>query len=272
MWHFQADDRTLPIGRRSGAPDLVHLRDVIRVLVMRDQKSRYKSTTMGVVWAVASPVLFLLTFWLMFQVILPLDVPNYASHVFIGIVAWIWFQSTAQEAVRVITSNASLVSQPRFPNEALPLASTLSNLVTLLLTCPVLALLILLDGAQLGATLLALPLLLLIQFLFVLATAFFVAALNVSFRDMQYMVPILLQLGYFTTPIFYDLSLLSEEGQRILWINPMLHVIEGYRSVLIRGEWPDWAGLAYVLVGSCVFLALAFRYFRRASMNFLEAL
>lgn len=262
----------MPFRLTSGTRDLRHLRDAIRVLVMRDQKSRYKSTTMGVVWAVASPVLFLLTFSLMFQVILPLNVPHYSSHVFIGIVAWTWFQSTAQEAVRVITSNASLVGQPRFPNEALPLVSTLSNLVTLLMTCPVLAVLILIDDAQMGSALLALPVLLLIQFLFVLATAFFVAALNVSFRDMEYIVPVVLQLGYFVTPIFYNLSLLSENGRRILWINPMLHVIEGYRSVLIYGQWPDWAGLAYVLVGSCVFLALAFRYFERASMNFLEAI
>lgn len=266
------DDCLMPDRRIPGILNHEHLRDVIRILVMRDQKSRYKSTVMGIFWAVASPVLYLLTFSLMFQVILPLDIPHYASHVFIGIVSWLWFQSTAQEAVRVITSNGSLVGQPRFPNEALPLVSTLSNLVTLLLTCPVLALLILIDGAQVGWSLVALPLLIMIQFLFVLATAFFVAALNVSFRDMQYIVPVVLQVGYFVTPIFYDLSLLSEHGRQILWINPMLHVIEGYRSILIDAQWPDWAGLSYVLAGSCVFLALAFRYFQKASMNFLEAI
>lgn len=259
-----------PFGQRGRWLDPKHFRDVIHVLVVRDQKARYKSTLMGVVWAVVSPMLFLLTFYLMFQVILPLDIPNYASHVVIGVVAWIWFQSTIQESVSVIVANPGLVRQPRFPNAALPIAATTSNFITLLLSCPLLIVIVLLEGSRPGLPLLALPIVLFTQFVLILSVSYFVAALNVSFRDMQYIVPIILQLGYFTTPIFYDLSLLSERGRDILAFNPMLQVIGAYRDILMLSEWPNWGALGLVLLGSLGMLIVTFRFFERASLRFLE--
>ncbi len=249
---------------------LRHVLDVISVLVLREQKSRYKSTGMGVVWAVASPVLFLLTFYLLFRVVLPLNIPNYASHLFIGLVFWSWLQSTTMEAVSCIVSNPGLVNQPRFPTVALPLAATASNLVTLLLTLPLLLVILWFEGARIEPSVIVLPLLILCQFVFVLAVAYLVAALNVVFRDMQYIVPILLQLGYFTTPIFYDVASMPERARFILGFNPMLQLLGAHRRVLIYGEWPAWGPLAAVLAGSLLALWLTYGFFRRASLRFLE--
>lgn len=249
---------------------LRHVLDVISVLVWRDQKSRYTSTGMGVVWAIASPVLFLLTFYLLFRIVLPLNIPNYASHLFIGLVFWSWLQSTTMEAVTCIIGNPGLVNQPRFPTVALPLAATSSNLVTLLLTLPLLFVILWSEGAQMGVSVVLLPLLIACQFVFVLSIAYLVAALNVVFRDMQYIVPILLQLGYFTTPIFYDVAAMPDRARFILGFNPMLQLIQAHRRILIYGEWPDWQALAAVFAGSLVALLLAFRFFRHASLRFLE--
>lgn len=249
---------------------ILHMADVISVLVARDQKSRYKSTAMGVVWAVASPVLFLLTFYLMFNIILPLNIPNYASHLFIGIIVWSWFQSTTMESVGCIVGNASLVNQPRFSPAALPLASAASNLLTMGLTLPLLVVILASQGAPFGLPLIALPILVMCQFAFILAIAYLVAALNVRFRDLQYIVPILLQLGYFATPIFYDLAAVPPETLQFLQLNPMLTLIEAYRRVLIDGHWPDWTAIALMFLGSLVLLALTYRYFLRAGAGFLE--
>ncbi len=249
---------------------LRHVVDVISVLVWRDQKSRYKSTGMGVVWAIASPVLFLLTFYLLFRVVLPLNIPNYASHLFIGLVFWTWLQTTTMEAVTCIVQNPGLVNQPRFPTVALPLAATTSNLVTLLLTLPLLLVILWFEGARIGPSVVLLPLLVACQFVFVLAVAYFVAALNVVFRDMQYIVPILLQLGYFTTPIFYDAASIPDRARFILGFNPMMQLIEAHRRILIHGEWPALAPIAAVMAGSLLALWFAFRFFRLASLRFLE--
>ncbi|MCW3781711.1 ABC transporter permease [Defluviimonas salinarum] len=247
-----------------------HMLDVIGVLVARDQKARYQSTAMGVFWAVVSPALFLMTFYVLFKVMLPLNIPNYASHLFIALILWTWFQTTTMEAVGTIVGNPGLVNQPRFPVAALPLAATVSNFVTLLLTLPLLVVILWVEGANLGPALVALPILTLCQFVFVLSMAYFVSALNVVFRDLQYIVPILLQFGYFTTPIFYSADALPERARQILSLNPMLQIIEAHRSVLIYGEWPDWRAIGILLVASLVLLALTYRFFRGASLRFLE--
>lgn len=247
-----------------------HTLDVIRVLVGRDQKSRYTNTFMGVIWAVASPVLFLLTFYLLFRVILPLNIPMYASHVFVGLVVWSWFQSTTMDSVGCIVNNPGVVNQPRFPVAALPIAAAASHFVTMLLTLPLLVLILWFEGATIGRALLALPVLLLGQFLFLLAVGFLVAALNVRFRDLSYIAPILLQLGYFATPIFYDVSSIPPQALSILKWNPMLVLMEGYRAILIRGEWPDMMALLAVIAGSGVLLVVTWRYFQHARAGFLE--
>lgn len=253
-----------------GTRRLRHLFDVIAVLVMRDRRSRYKSTVFGVVWAVAAPVLFLLTFYVLFRIVMPLRVDNYAAHLFIGLVAWAWFQSTVMESVGSIVGNPGLMSQPGFPRAALPAVATTSNLLTLVLTVPLLALILLGSGTRPGWAAVALPVLVALQFAVVLAVAYLVAALNVVFRDLQYIAPILLQLGYFVTPIFYDVSMVPEEPRRILSLNPMLQIIEAYRAVLIRGEWPDWGALGVVALAAGAGLWLAIGFFRRASLSFLE--
>jgi len=247
-----------------------HLRDVVRVLVARDQKSRYSNTLMGVLWAVASPVLFLLTFYLLFRVILPLNIPNYASHVFVGLVVWSWFQNTVSDSVGCIVGNPGAVNQPRFPVVALPVAVATSHFVTILLTLPLLVVILWFEGATPGVSLLSLPLLIGCQYLFVLAVGFLVAGLNVRFRDLAYIVPILLQLGYFATPIFYDVSSVPPEVMQYVGLNPMLVLIEAYRAVLIRGEWPDANLILLVLAGSCLLLLITMRYFLRARDGFLE--
>lgn len=247
-----------------------HLLDVIAVLVMRDRRSRYKSTVFGVLWAVASPALFLLTFYVLFRVIMPLGVENYAAHLFIGLIAWSWFQTTVMESVSSIVGNPGLVSQPGFPRAALPVVATSSNLLTLVLTTPLLTVILAGSGLEPGCAALALPVLIGLQFGVVLAVAYLVAALNVVFRDLQYIAPILLQLGYFVTPIFYSVAAIPDGAMRILALNPMLHIIEAYRAVLIRGEWPDWSALAVVALAAGLGLGLAVAFFRRASLSFLE--
>jgi len=87
---------------------------------------------------------------------------------------------------------------------------------------------------------------------------------------MQYIVPILLQLGYFTTPIFYDVASMPERARFILGFNPMLQLLGAHRRVLIYGEWPAWGPLAAVLAGSLLALWLTYGFFRRASLRFLE--
>ncbi|MEO6092403.1 MAG: ABC transporter permease [Novosphingobium sp.] len=248
---------------------LNHWFAVLGVLVARDHKARYKNTAMGMLWAVASPVLFLLTFYMLFSVIMRVDVPNYASFAFTGIIAWTWLQTSLNEGVASIAHNSSLVSHPGFPLQTLPMVSVVSNLINMVFSLPLLFVVVLVEHVQLGWQVVLMPLIMLVQLVFQLSLTYFASAANVTFRDVQYILPVLLQLGYFMTPIFYDLSQLPERFRKVMALNPMSQIIEAYRAVL-NGRLPDFASLGMVLAVSIGLLILGYRYFRRAAEHFLE--
>lgn len=260
---------------RSGSkwPDrrtINHLRDVIAVLVARDHRGRYKNTMMGMLWSVASPVLFLLTFYFLFKVVLDLKIPRFASYVFTGIVVWTWLQASLSEAVSCISGNGSLVSQPRFPTNVLPVVPVASNFIYFLLSLPLLLAILLVEGGTMHVEMLFLPVLFVVQGLFILGAAYFVAALNVTFRDTQYILPILLQLAYFTTPIFYELKQVPPSFRMVLQMNPMTEIISYYRLVLMDGMLPPMLHVAEILAIALALLVAGYHYFRHAALRFLE--
>jgi len=274
-------DRSRSAGRRSGAPraglqaighDWSHFRDVVLILVRRNFVSRYRNTAIGMAWALATPLLFLLVFYFVFKVIINISIDKYASFVYIGILAWTWLQAAVTDGTAAITSNPNLVSQPGFPVAALPIVSVTANLFSLAVAFPVLLALLIVEGARPGFAILWLPAIVVVQYALTLGLCFFAAALNVAARDMQHIVPILLQIGYYLTPIFYSGDKVPGHYRAILRINPMYGLLESYRAVLIDGRIPDLAGLAATLAFSLVLLVTAASYFRKASYRFLEDL
>lgn len=251
---------------------LVHWRDVVLVLVRRDFRGRYKHTKIGFAWSVISPLLFLLIFYCLFTKIINLQIPRYASFVFTGIVAWSWTQGALLQSVSSISSNAPLVNQPGFPIAALPVIAVLISMINFLFALPFLFVLLWIEGTVWSASLLSLPAIMAVQFLFILSLAYMVAALNVAFRDVEQALPILLQLGYYVTPVFYDLAKVPAGYHWAFNYNPIAVTIENYRAVLMNGQWPDWQSLGWVTLASLVLLVLGVRYFNRARFRFLEEL
>lgn len=249
---------------------LTHMIEVVSVLVSRDHKARYNSTAMGVLWSVATPVLFLLTFYFLFSFIMRISIPDYASYVFTGLVAWAWLQNSLIEGAACISNNSSLVGHPGFPLATLPMVSVVSNLINFLFSLPLLLIVTYVEGGgHLSWTLVLLPLIMAIQFVFQLGLVYFVSAANVAFRDVQFFLPSLLQLGYFMTPIFYDLDRIPAPVRVFLSWNPVYQIIDAYRAIL-RGNVPDLTGPMIVLTASILVLLLGYRYFRRAAESFLE--
>jgi ABC-type polysaccharide/polyol phosphate export permease len=249
-----------------------HFKDVVVVLVDREFKSRYKNTVIGMVWSVISPLMFLAVFYLMFKLVFNLGIPRYASFVFTGILAWMWLQSALNEAVASITSSGSMVSQPGFPLAALPIVSVAVNLINFLVALPLLAAILLIEGAVLTSALFLLPLLVLIQFILILGLAYLSAAANVYFRDVRYILPVILQIGYYITPIFYDSSAIPQKYLTFLMWNPMTHVVSAYREVLMNGKTPNLQILLWLAATSLGVLLVGYYYFKRASYRFLEEL
>jgi lipopolysaccharide transport system permease protein len=251
---------------------LAHRRDLLAVLIQREMKQLYKNSFLGMLWSVINPVMQLLIYVFLFQWILSLDVARYSSFAFTGVLAYTWFSTALQEATGTIKNNADLITLPGFPVAILPVVVVATKWINFLIALPVLVLVLWSEGVVFSASLFFLPVLFLVQFVFILALAYVASAINVYVRDLQHIIGVLIQLYFFITPIFYSLSAVPPQYAWVYAANPMSHLVEGYRAIFMDATAPDGAALAILGGVSLVALAGALRLFRRARHRFLEEL
>lgn len=251
---------------------LVHWRDLVRELVRRDIKVRYKRSWLGFAWALANPLLYLTVFYFVFQMALSLNIPRYGVFAFSGMLAWSWFQSSLTQACSAVTQSRELVRFPGFNPAVLPIVPVATNLIHFVLALVLLILFLVLDGTGLRHTIVLLPFLIVLQFTLTLGLAFLVAAANVLFRDTQHMVLVSVQLFMFLTPIFYDASIVPAPYQPLYRLNPMVHLVEAYRAVLLGGPLPSWEALVLLAGVAAVLLYAGYHAFVRVSYRFVEEL
>lgn len=251
---------------------MAYLRDLVKELVIRDLKGGYKHSVLGMAWAVLTPLFYLLIFSCVFKYVFQLHTSRYTSITFTGIVAWGWFQASLSQAVGIIRNSRDLVLQPGFPVASLPVISVTTSFINFLITIPILMVMLLLDGAPLHFVIVALPVLMAIQFIMTLSLAYLVAAINVTFRDTQHILVVFLQLYFYVTPVFYDISKVPEKFKPFFLLNPMSNLVGAYRDVLVHGVAPNWLVLSLVAASSIALLFLGHRFFMRASYRFVEEL
>ena len=233
-------------------------------------KLRYKRSILGIGWSLLNPLLQFLVFYAVFRWIIPVNVPDFAVFLLIGILAWNWFQSSLTFGCMVITDNASLIRQPGFPAAILPVIAVATNLVNFLLALPVLAVALLITGHYFTFAVAVLPLVIAIQFLLTLSAVYAFAALQVTFRDIQYLLGVTLLLGFYVSPVFYSVQNVPADWQRWFALNPVVHVLEAYRTVLIDGHYPDMLPLLVIAVLSTAILVGSYELFVRSSHRFIE--
>lgn len=251
---------------------IAHFFDLLRVLVDRDMKLLYKRSALGIAWTLINPLLQLAVFSFVFRSVIPVDIPQFSSFAFSGLLIWTWSQTALFQATGLITSNKALIRQPNFPTAILPVVTTMTGLIHFLLALPVLIIFLAVDGVQPSSVLFVLPLLMVIQFVLTVGLAYPLAALNVTFRDTQHTLGVLLQMLFYLTPIFYDLNSVPKEFQPFYQLNPMVPLLEAYRAILLKGTQPDWQVLLIVSLAVAVILPIGLAIFRRQSNTFVEEL
>jgi lipopolysaccharide transport system permease protein len=271
------DAITTPLHTTEPAPWLSlrrwsHVRDVLRELIARDVKLRYRGSYFGMAWTLLNPITELAVLYFVFGSVLPLAIPNYAAFLFTGLLVYTWFQSSLFSATVAVVSNRDLIRRPNVPLPALPIISVASTLLHFLLSLPVLLALLLITGVPVTPAVLVLPLLIGVQFVFILALAYPLAALHVWFRDTQYFLKVGLQLLFFLTPVFYEAKTVPEQFRYLYALNPMVGIVDGYRDVLVRGVVPPWETWLPLLTASTGLLLISLAGFRRASRHFADEL
>jgi lipopolysaccharide transport system permease protein len=252
--------------------ELYRYRDLFISLVQRDLTVRYRQTLLGAAWAILQPLALMLIFTLVFSRFgqvssdgLPYPVFSYS-----GLVPWTFFATGLSLAASSLSANINLVKKIYFPREIFPLASITGCFVDLLIAASLVAGLLLWYRIPVGVQLLWLPWLLALEVGFLASAALLVSALNVFYRDVKYVVPLLVQLGLFVTPVIYSPSMVPEHLRPWYMLNPMAVVIDGIRRVVLHGRPPD---LGPLLISTALVAALglfAYTFFKRVEVKFAD--
>ncbi len=256
--------------QRPARRQLSYLWDLLRSLVDRNLKLMYKRSALGIAWTLISPLLQLMVFVFVFQNFLKVDIPQYSSYVFTGLLVWNWFQDSLFQATSSIIDSRPLIRQPGFPTAILPIVVVTTGLIHFVLALPILIVFLLIDGVQFTPYLLVLPLLNIIQFALTLTCAYFLAAINVTFRDAQHTLGVVLQFLFYLSPIFYEIGNIPNQYWYFYGLNPMVHILTCYRQILMWGTSPDWTALAIVTVLTVLSLPFSYQMFKRQSLRFVE--
>ena len=270
--------RAVVIGpeRRWSLEDLREIwayRDLLILLVWRDIQLRYRQAVLGVAWAVIQPLTAMAIFSVVFGVLarMPSDGLPYPAFAYAGMVVWSYVAHAVTQAAQSLVSNVNLVTRTYVPRAVVPLASVVAGLpdlaIAMLLMLPLLAW----YGIVPGSAVVLLPALALLAVGIALGLGLWLSALNVQYRDVRYVVPFLLQVWLFATPVVYPMSLVPERWRMLAAANPMAGVVEGVRSALLGTPWPH----DLVLVSAAVTVVLVVTgamYFRQVEQRFADVI
>ncbi len=262
--------------------DLWRHRALVGVLTARELKARYRGSVFGFLWSLLNPLLMLVVYTAVFQLIFPSRNPAtrpYALFLFCGLLPWQWLAASLTDASSSLLVNGSLLKKILFPAEVLPCVAVLSQAAHFLLALPVL-LAGLLAGAlglfgtrvTLGWPLLQTPLLLLLQAFFLVGAGLFLAALTVHFRDMRDLLVTVLTLWFFATPVLYTPSDVgSAPLRRVLAFNPAAPFLSAWHDALFYAVWVPLRTWGVLLLLSLGFFLAGFAFFDRLRDSYAEA-
>jgi lipopolysaccharide transport system permease protein len=241
-------------------------------LVKREVKARYRGTWLGFFWSILNPLIMTVVYTIVFSYYLRIDIPNYAAFLICGLLPWNWFSEAIASGTNCLVDRSGFVRDAIFPLEVLPITVVGSAMMNYVFSLPVLVVILLAYKVTFGWPLIVLPVIMVVQFLFSLGLTFFLGMLNVFFRDLRYIVQLTLMAVFFLTPIFYDFSIVPERFRIILKLNPMTHIINGYRQIWFYDGWPFWDNIGYVFILSMVLIVLGSWAFESRRESFAEYL
>ena len=230
---------------------LALVRNLLLTLVVRDFKARYAGSFMGFFWAIAVPFINMCFYIFIFSYVLKIKtgikgIEGFGLFIISGFIPWLGFQEALTRAASCMIENSFMIKKISFPLDVIPLYVVSSAAVNMFIAWGVFLIYLVVDrGIHSPWALMIIPLTAL-QLLITLGLSFFLAAIGVFVRDVAHLIGVLLLLWMYATPIIYPLSMVPQALRRVLLINPLTHLVDGYRATLLLGKPPDWGGMAYL--------------------------
>lgn len=256
--------------------ELWEYRDLFYFLAWRDFKVRYKQTVIGAAWAVIRPLLTMVIFTLVFGKLAKLPTEGqapYAIMVFTAMLPWYFFATTLSESANAVVNHSAMISKVYFPRIIIPTAPVFVNLIDFVISFIILIGLMIYYRFTPSLYLLLMPLFLLQAGLTALGLGYWIAALNVKYRDFRYIVPFIVQMGLYISPVGFSSHIIPDEWRLLYSLNPMVGVIDGFRWMVVGEQSALYLQGLYVSIGvSLLLFLLGLNYYSKTEKQFADTI
>ncbi len=243
-------------------------------MTKRDIKVRYKQTVLGGLWAIIQPVFTMIVFTLFFGRLakIPSDGIPYPIFVYAGLLPWTYFANALSASGNSLVGSANLITKVYFPRLIIPASASLAGLLDFFIAMLVMGAMMIYYNFIPNIGILLFPLLVGLTFLCAVGVGLWLSALNVQYRDIRYVIPFLIQIWMFVSPVIYPVSMVSEKYQWLLALNPMTGVIQAYRASLLGHKPIDWFLLGISTAIIFIIFLSGLYYFRRMEKTFADVI
>jgi lipopolysaccharide transport system permease protein len=255
--------------------DLIPYRDLFFFLAWRDIQVRYKQTVIGILWSVIQPLLTMTIMVIVFSKIAKLPSGNipYPLLVFSAMLPWCFFASSFTASSNSLVSNANLLTKIYFPRIILPASSIIVSLVDFCISFSILILMMIFYRVIPGWQIMILPIPILLALITSLGAGLWIATLNVKYRDFKYIIPFLVQIGLYISPVGFSSAVIPEKFRLLYSLNPMVGVINVFRWTVLGTKANLYMPGLIVSIGiSCLLLISGFIYFRKMEKEFADVI
>jgi len=252
--------------------EIFRYRELLLSLVIKELKVRYKQALLGMAWAVFTPLAMMLIFTFVFSKVTKISTGQipYPVFAYCGLLPWTFFAGSLASATNSLVANTNLITKIYFPREVFPLAVILARFIDFCVASLILVGLMLFYHIPFQITILLFPLILLIQVILMIGLSLLLSVGNLFFRDVKYIIDVVLILWMFVTSVIYPINVDSPALQRVLMLNPMTPILNAYRALILKGEFPQIGPLLPAIAISVVIFFIGIVLFHKTEHLFAE--
>ena len=252
--------------------EIWHKRSIIYNYAISDLKNRYTNSILGFFWTFLEPLLMLSVLYIVFTNLFKSQIENFPLYILLGIILWNMFSRGTGTGLGSILSRGGVLTQIYFPREIPSISASLTSFLMLCFELIVFGIFMAAFRFVPPITIIFLPFVLLIEFILVLGISLPLSVLNVKFRDVQFIWTVILQAGFFLTPIFYKSDILPQKFQEILYFSPMVQIVEMAHSVVLFGRFPSIESIVVAVGVTGVVFGICYAIFRKKQVRIMEEL
>ncbi len=252
--------------------ELYNYRELLKTNVKKEIRGKYKNSFLGVLWSFLNPLLQIAVYAIVFQLILRNPQENYAVFICCGLIPWTFFSSAITRSAFTMVENGNILKKVYFPREILPISIVTSEAANFLISTIIIIAFVVFGGVGISKYIVFYPLILIAQYILLIAISLIVSSISVYIRDLQHLIGVALQLFFYATPIVYAADVIPEEFKWILNINPMTYIIDSYRDIFYNHTMIDIVPLLILIGGSIIACIIGYIIFNKLQKGFAEQL